>query len=123
MYNLSMEMTQEQINDTILAQLAAIQKKLPNGELTSMAKAMEEVKKDISELKFTLLNPENGVIVKTNKNIDKSKELSVRVEELEDQYDKITDLVQFKETVTKVLWVIFTTILGILVTMFSLRGV
>lgn len=118
-----MEMTQEQINDTILAQLAAIQKKLPNGELTSMAKAMEEVKKDISELKFTLLNPENGVIVRTNKNIDKSKELSVRVEELEDQYDKITDLVQFKETVTKVLWVIFTTILGILVTMFSLRGV
>jgi len=70
-----------------------------------------------------LLNPENGVIVRTNKNIDKSKELSVRVEELEDQYDKITDLVQFKETVTKVLWAIFTTILGILVTMFSLRGV
>jgi len=41
MYNLSMEMTQEQINDTILAQLAARQKKLPYGELTSMAKAME----------------------------------------------------------------------------------
>lgn len=118
-----MEMTQEQINETILSQLATIQKKLPNGELTAMAKAMEDMKKDISELKFTLLNPENGVIVKTNKNIDKSKELSYRVEELEEQYDKITDLVQFKETVTKVLWAIFTTILGILVTMFSLKGV
>lgn len=118
-----MEMTQQQINDTILAQLVAIQKKLPNGELATMAKAMDDMKKDISELKFTLLNPENGVIVKTNKNIDKNKELVFRVEELEDQYDKITDLVQFKETVTKVLWVIFTTILGILVTLFTVRGV
>jgi len=116
-----MEMTQEQINETILSQLATIQKKLPNGELTAMAKAMEDMKKDISELKFTLLNPENGVIVKTNKNTDNVKDHLVRIEELEDQYLKIDDLVKFKETVNKVLWVIFTALVGILFTMFSTR--
>jgi len=116
-----MEMTQEQINETILSQLATIQKKLPNGELTAMAKAMEDMKKDISELKFTLLNPENGVIVKTNKNTDNVKDHLVIIEELEDQYLKIDDLVKFKETVNKVLWVIFTALVGILFTMFSTR--
>lgn len=116
-----MEMTQEQINETILNQLAAIQKKLPNGELITMAKAMEEMKKDISELKFTLLNPENGVIVKTNKNTENIKDHLERIEDLEDQFIKIDELVKFKETVNKVLWVIFTTLLGILFTMFSTR--
>ena len=116
-----MEMTQEQINEAILSQLAVIQKKLPNGELTSMAKSMEDMKKDISEIKFTILNPETGLIVKNNKNTDIVKDHTLRIEELEEQYSKINELAKFKETVNKVLWVIFTTLVGILFTMFSTR--
>ena len=114
-------MTQEQINDTILAQLAAIQKKLPNGELASIVKTMEDMKKDISEIKFTILNPETGVIVKTNKNTDKSIDHEDRIEELEDKLSKLDELIKFKESVNKVLWIILTAMIGIVVTMFTTR--
>jgi len=111
-------MTQQQINEAILAQLAAIQQKLPNGEFTSMAKAMNEMKEDISELKFTLLNPEAGVIVKVNKNTDKTVDHEKRITELEDEFFVLDELVKFKETATKVLWILFTTLVGVVFTMF-----
>ena len=41
---------------------------MPNGELVQMGKDMESLKDDLSDLKYTLLNPEDGVIVKTNMN-------------------------------------------------------
>lgn len=111
-------MTQQQINEAILTQLAAIQQKLPNGEFTSMAKAMNEMKDDISELKFTLLNPEAGVIVKVNKNTDKASDHEKRISELEDDLIVLDELVKFKETATKVLWTLFTALVGVVFAMF-----
>jgi hypothetical protein len=112
------KMTQQQINESILAQLTAIQQKLPNGELVVMAKAMEEMKEDISELKFTLLNPEAGVIVKVNKNTDRTSDHEKRISDLEDEYEHIDDLIKFKETATKVLWTLFTALVGLIVTVY-----
>ena len=43
---------------------------MPNGELKQMQLDMSELKEDISEMKYTLLNPDNGVIVNTNKNTE-----------------------------------------------------
>jgi hypothetical protein len=114
-------MTQQQINESILAQLNVIQQKLPNGELVTMARAMEEMKEDISELKFTLLNPEAGVIVKVNKNTDRTSDHEKRISDLEDEYEHIDDLIKFKDTATKVLWTIFTALVGIIATMY-IRG-
>lgn len=111
-------MTQQQINEAILAQLAAIQQKLPNGEFTSMVKAMNEMKEDISELKFTLLNPEAGVIVKVNKNMDKTQDHEKRLTDLEEEYSVLDELVKFKETTTKVLWTLFTALVGVVVAMY-----
>jgi len=115
-------MTQQQINESILAQLTAIQQKLPNGELVTMAKAINEMKEDISELKFTLLNPEAGVIVKVNKNTDRTVDHEERISELEEEYIRIDELVRFKETASKVLWIIFTALVGIILTMY-IRGI
>jgi predicted RNA-binding protein with EMAP domain len=115
-----MEMTQKELNDNILSQLALInQKLLSAGDLSTMIESLKEMKKDISELKFTLLNPENGVIVKNNKNTEVTKEHEDRITELEDDILKINELVKFKDTVTKVLWVLFTTVVGILATMYA----
>jgi predicted RNA-binding protein with EMAP domain len=115
-----MEMTQKELNDNILSQLALInQKLLSAGDLSTMIESLKEMKKDISELKFTLLNPENGVIVKTNKNTEVTKEHEDRITELEDDILKINELVKFKDTVTKVLWVLFTAVVGILATMYA----
>lgn len=113
-------MTQKELNDNILSQLALInQKLLSAGDLSTMIESLKEMKKDISELKFTLLNPENGVIVKNNKNTEVTKEHEDRITELEDDILKINELVKFKDTVTKVLWVLFTTVVGILATMYA----
>jgi hypothetical protein len=111
-------MTQKQINESILAQLTAIRQKLPNGELISIAKAINEMKDDISELRYTLLNPEAGVIVKVNKNTEKTVDHEERLSELEEEYFKINELVRFKETASKVLWIIFTALVGIILTMY-----
>jgi predicted RNA-binding protein with EMAP domain len=99
-----MEMTQKELNDNILSQLALInQKLLSAGDLSTMVESLKEMKKDISELKFTLLNPENGVIVKNNKNTEVTKEHEDRITELENNILKINELVKFKDFVTKVL--------------------
>lgn len=111
-------MTQQQFNESILNQLTAIQQKLPNGELIAMAKAMQEMKEDISELKFTLLNPEVGVIVKVNKNTERATDLEKKILELEDEYEHIDSLIKFKDTATKVLWTLFTALVGVMVTMY-----
>ena len=114
-----MEMTQKELNDNILSQLALInQKLLSAGDISAVVESLRELKKDISELKFTLLNPENGVIVKTNKNTEVTKEHEDRITDLEDDILKIDELVKFKDTVTKVLWVLFTAVVGILATMY-----
>lgn len=110
-------MTQQDFNENILVQLAAIQKKLPNGELISMAKAMQEMKEDISELKITLLNPEAGVIVKVNKNTDRSLDHEQRIYELEEEFSSIDELVRFKQSTSKALWIIFTALVGIVLSL------
>ena len=52
-------MTQKQLLETVLTELTSIKKHMPNGELKQMQKDMEDLKDDISDLKYTLLNPDN----------------------------------------------------------------
>ena len=59
-------MTQKQILESVLKELLTIKKHMPNGELKALVEDVRELKDDMSELKYTLLNPEDGVIVKTN---------------------------------------------------------
>ena len=61
-------MTQKQLLESVLSELVHIKKHMPNGELKQMQKDVEALKQDMSDLKYTLLNPEDGVIVKTNQN-------------------------------------------------------
>ena len=61
-------MTQKQLLEAVLVELGNIKEGLPNGKLKAMMEDVKELKDDMSDLKYTLLNPEEGVIVKTNKN-------------------------------------------------------
>lgn len=110
------KMAQTDINDAILSRLSSIDQKLiSSAELSAMVESMKEMKKDISELKYTLLNPENGVIVKTNRNTDITSDQEDRISDLEDAYIRIDELISFKNTVTKALWILFTALVGIVV--------
>ena len=98
---------------------------MPNGELKHLMHAVEElktaqedVKEDISEIKYTLLNPEDGVIVKVNKNTEYRISKQTKIE----YYDKIIaefeKMKDWKEGVTKPLWIIFTALVGLLINVF-----
>lgn len=106
-------MTQKEILEALHTEILSMKGKMPNGELTAMANDMKEMKEDIHDLKYTLLNPEDGVIVKTNQNTYFRKENTDRVE-------RIDELISWKDTVTKALWILFTAVVGVVVKLISM---
>ena len=85
-------MTQKQILESVLSEIKHIKTHMPNGELKQMMKDMQSMKDDITDLKFTLLNPENGVIVENNKNSDYRKELQGNEAQFRDKLAEIDDM-------------------------------
>ena len=86
-------------NKDILQRLESIENKLPNGEL-------EEMHEMIKEIKEILLDPEDGIIVRVNKNTYWRKELDA---------DEFKALLRWKQSVTHALWMVYSTVIGILV--------
>ena len=113
--------TQKDILENILDELSVMKTKLPNGELKRMESDITEIKnvyhdlkEDMSDIKYTLLNPENGVIVRVNKNTEHregSEGSNERILELETEIEKLQD---WKSGVSKALWVLFSGIIGLL---------
>ncbi len=110
--------------DRILEELVFMRTKLPNGELKVLQTSMDDlkhsqdsIKADISELKKKLLDPETGVVVRLNQNTQYIQDKK----EMEDYYDEIIDqhkeLLSFKNTMTKAMWIFFTALVGILTKM------
>ncbi len=110
--------------DRILEELVFMRTKLPNGELKVLQTSMDDlkhsqdsIKADVSELKKKLLDPETGVVVRLNQNTQYIQDKK----EMEDYYDEIIDqhkeLLSFKNTMTKAMWIFFTALVGILTKM------
>ena len=74
---------------------------------------LKEMKEDISELKDKLLDPDSGVIVKTYQNCWGRKEVERLVKE-------IPDLIQFKKTTYRILWIIVTAVVALVVRVVSM---
>ena len=86
-------------NKDILQRLESIESKLPNGEL-------EEMHEMIKEIKEILLDPEDGIIVRVNKNTYWRKEIDS---------DEFKALLRWKQGVTHAMWVAYTALSGIIV--------
>lgn len=106
-------MTQKQLLESVLIELTSIKKHMPNGELKQMQKDMENLKEDMSDLKYTLLNPENGVIVNTNKNTDFRENMQAGEKDFQLKLVELQELKRWKDGVSKALWIIFTILAGI----------
>jgi len=121
-----MAATQKDILNEILVEIGKMKTKLPNGELKRMEQTInglhefqQDLKEDFSDIKYTLLNPENGVIVRVNKNTEVREEMEQvpeRVLELENELEKLQD---WKSTVSRALWVLFSGLIGLLGWIFS----
>lgn len=109
----------------ILEELSVMKTKLPNGELKIIQMSIEDLrqsqsdmKKDLSDLKKKLLDPDDGVIVKVNENTKYRENRVVEEKEFREMILEHTELVKWKGTVTKTLWIIFSALVGILAKMF-----
>ena len=86
-------------NKQIAERLECIEKRLPNGEL-------QEIHENVKEIKEILLDPEDGVIVRVNKNTFWRKELDA---------DEFKALVRWKQSVNHAMWIAYTALVGIIV--------
>ena len=108
-------MTNRDALETVLAELQHIKTHMPNGELKQMQKDIESMKDDMSDMKFTLLNPENGVIVNTNKNTDFRQKMEGNEKEFQLQMQEVEELKRWKQGVTRALWIIFGILASVII--------
>lgn len=108
-------MTQKELLESVLSEIKHVKTHMPNGELKQMAKDFEDMKDDISDLKYTLLNPENGVIVKTNINTAFRKEMQANERNFQNQMLELEDLKRWKNGVNRALWIIFGVLATIII--------
>ena len=85
-------------NKEIIKKLECVESRLTNGEI-------EEMHEMIKEIKEVLLYPEDGLIVRVNKNTYFRKQINIQ---------EIEELKNFKKNVTTALWGIYTVVLGII---------
>ena len=85
-------------NKDIIEKLQCVESRLTNGEL-------EDMHEMIKEIKEVLLDPEDGLIVRVNKNTYWRRQIDTR---------DIAELKSFKQNVTTALWGIYTLVLGVI---------
>ena len=113
-------------NKEILEEIEFLKKKLPNGEFALLKKSVEDLsagqeslKSSIRELKQQLLDPDNGVVVRVNRNSEFRKEAEERgplcQKSFNDMEDSVQDIIGWKDNVTKALWIMFTGIIGLVI--------
>ena len=108
-------MTQKELLESVLLEIKHIKTHMPNGELKQMQKDMQDLKADVSDMKYTLLNPDNGVIVNTNKNTDYRHQLQANQKDFDQQMSKIKEIENWKSGVTRALWVIFGILASVII--------
>ena len=113
-------------NKEILEEIEFLKTKLPNGEFALLKKSVEDLssgqnslKLSIRELKQQLLDPDNGVVVRVNRNSEFRKDSEQRgplcQQSFENMEDSVNSILGWKDNVSKALWILFTGIPGIIV--------
>ena len=113
-------------NKEILEEIEKLKKQLPNGEFALLKKSVEDLssgqnalKSSIRELKQQLLDPDNGVVVRVNRNSDFRKDSEKRgplcQQSFENMEDNVNSILSWKDNVSKALWILFTGIAGLII--------
>ena len=112
-------------NKEILEAVEILKSQMPNGNIALLQQAIEDLQKSndgvklsMRELKKQLLDPDDGVVVRVNKNSEFRKEAEqwgplcqISFEEME---DTVKDLTEWKANVTKFVWIMLTTMVGLI---------
>jgi hypothetical protein len=110
----------DMMND-ILDALEVIKTKLPNGEMkiiqekiSNIESSQEDMLDDLRQIKKQLLDPDDGIVVRVNKNTEFRKQKEDDAKEYSKIIDEHKELMGWKSTITKVLWILFTTLAGLI---------
>jgi hypothetical protein len=95
-------------NKDLLEKLDTISKKVCNQDI-------EQIKGDLKEIKEILLDPEDGLVVRINKNTYWRKAMTESETNFDVIKDDVKELKSFKHNVTKALWIVYTTLSGLII--------
>jgi len=115
-------MTQREVLENVLSEIKHIKTHMPNGELKQMQKDMSELKTDMSDMKYTLLNPDDGVIVNTNKNTEFRVDMQAGQKEFNNQMSELEGLKRWQSGVNKALWIIFGSLAALIIRMLMMHS-
>jgi len=108
--------------EEIIKALDVIKTKLPNGELESIKRSIESlsqdqkaIKEDLEYFKKRLFNPDDGVIVRINKNTDSILRFEEQLDDIPDIKNRLDNVERWQSGVNKALWFIFTTVAGLII--------
>ena len=108
----------------ILVALDVIKTKLPNGEIkviqdkiAGIESSQEDMHEDLKAISKQLLDPEDGIVVRVNKNTDFRRRKEQEERDFTKLIDEHKEILSWKSTVTRILWILFSSIAGIIVTM------
>ena len=113
-------------NKEILEEIEFLKKKLPNGEFALLKKSVEDLssgqeslRSSIRNLKQQLLDPDDGVVVRVNRNSEFRKDSEKRgplcQQSFENMEDSVNSILGWKDNVSKALWILFTGIAGLII--------
>ena len=112
--------------EEILGSLEFLLKSIPADDLHEIKHSIESIleeqkviTQDLDYLKSRLFNPDDGIIVKVNKNTEAIQEFKNYIDLVDDLKGRIEDLEKWKSVVNKTSWFIFTTIGGLLAAFIS----
>lgn len=111
-----------QMMDEIFGALDHIRKHMPNGELKiiqekveAIEESQEKLQADVSQIKKLLLDPENGVIVRVNKNTQFREDNEKTIRE---KFEILNEVNKWKDGINKAVWIIFAALIGIIIELF-----
>ena len=109
-------------NKEILNALELLKDNFPNGELAliqvdiaSLKDDQRSLKEDMRELKKQMLDPDDGVIARVNRNSEFRAETKVKLDTVDSALTEVTALVSWKQAVNKALWIMFAALFGLVI--------
>lgn len=118
--------TNKELLQNLVDRLDTIEKHMPNGEMVvimnhieTMMEKQEKMYQDLSEMKKTLLNPDNGVVVRVNKNTEFREEQEDKERDFDKLFREHYQLMTFKSNITKFLWLILSSITASIVMLWT----
>ena len=107
----------------ILETLTRLENRLPQSDeirsirdrLERLENSQNDMKIDLRAVRKQLLDPDSGIVVKVNRNTEFRVEQETAGKEFIKILDEHKDLMTFKSTITKILWILFTAIAGLVV--------